>query len=287
MICDGTILIPGVNDLQHSNPELAAELSPNNELAADQIFYKARFPVLWRCPVCKDEYKKKVCSREVGDDSCMVCSGKKLLPGFNSLDVTKPDLVPEWSVNNPDPMSSYMQNSWHRALWICSVCGGEYSSIIREREKDDDACPYCRMKKILPGINSLEITNPELMSRWSSNNEEPMSHYLNNSCYRALWICPDCGGEYVRSIRDMATGNVDCVYCSMKEVLPGVNSFAVLHPDLMNEWNHLDNYLLCDPDQILDNCVTPVWWTCPVCAHDYKCSPKQSTVYKGLHRVTV
>lgn len=44
MICDGTILIPGVNDLQHSNPELAAELSPNNELAADQIFYKARFP---------------------------------------------------------------------------------------------------------------------------------------------------------------------------------------------------------------------------------------------------
>ena len=113
------------------------------------------------------------------------------------------------------------------------------------------------------------------MSRWSSNNEEPMSHYLNNSCYRALWKCPDCGGEYISSFRDMATGNVDCVYCSMKEVLPGVNSFAVLHPDLMNEWNHLDDYLLCDPDQLLDNCITPVWWTCPVCAHDYKCSPKQ------------
>ncbi|RHO06719.1 hypothetical protein DW227_13695, partial [Clostridium sp. AM18-55] len=77
----------------------------------------------------------------------------------------------------------------------------------------------------------------------------------------------------------MATGNVDCVYCSMKEVLPGVNSFAVLHPDLMNEWNHLDNYLLCDPDQILDNCITPVCWTCPVCAHDYKCSPKQRILY--------
>ena len=28
----------------------------------------------------------------------------------------------------------------------------------------------------------------------------------------------DCGGEYIRSIRDMATGNVDCVYYSMKEV---------------------------------------------------------------------
>ena len=68
----------------------------------------------------------------------------------------------------------------------------------------------------------------------------------------------DCGGKYIRSIRDMATGNVDCVYYSMKEVLPGVNSFAVLHPDLMNEWNHLDNYLLCDPDQILDNYITPV-----------------------------
>ena len=102
----------------------------------------------------------------------------------------------------------------------------------------------------------------------------------NNSCYRALWKCPDCGGEYISSFRDMATGNVDCVYCSMKEVLPGVNSFAVLHPDLMNEWNHLDDYLLCDPDQLLDNCITPVWWTCPVCAHDYKCSPKQRILYQ-------
>ena len=66
-------------------------------------------------------------------------------------------------------------------------------------------------------------------------------------------------------------------YC---DNLPGVNSFAVLHPDLMNEWNHLDNYLLCDPDQILDNSISPVWWTCPVCAHDYKCSPKQRILYQ-------
>lgn len=62
--------------------------------------------------------------------------------------------------------------------------------------------------------------------------------------------------------------------------VPGYNSFFVNHPDLMAEWNELGNYLLCDPDQILDNCTTPVWWTCPKCKHDYKCSPKQRIIYQ-------
>jgi hypothetical protein len=37
------------------------------------------------------------------------------------------------------------------------------------------------------------------------------------------------------------------------KVLPGVNSFEHNHPDLMEEWDRVNNYLLCDPDAILDN----------------------------------
>ncbi len=54
---------------------------------------------------------------------------------------------------------------------------------------------------------SIQVNESRInVAGWSSNNEEPMSHYLNNSCYRALWKCPDCGGEYISSIRRYGNG---------------------------------------------------------------------------------
>ena len=34
------------------------------------------------------------------------------------------------------------------------------------------------------------------------------------------------------------------------------------HPELMKEWDWVNNYCIADPDNILDNNITAVWWTC-------------------------
>ena len=61
----------------------------------------------------------------------------------------------------------------------------------------------------------------------------------------------------------MVSGEADCPYCHDRKPLPGFNTFKVRHPDLMKEWMWLNNYVLADPDNILDSFSTPLWWDCP------------------------
>ena len=136
---------------------------------------------------------------------------------------------------------------------------------------------------MLAGFNNLDVTKKELIPEWSENNERPMSDFFDTSAYTALWKCPTCNGEYSARIRDRELGDDSCPYCTNKKVLPGYNSFLKRHPDLMEEWNWLNNYLLADPDQIGDNYSVPLWWNCPKCGEHYLCSPKKRLYYQKRH----
>lgn len=43
----------------------------------------------------------------------------------------------------------------------------------------------------------------------------------------------------------------------------------------MSEWDYTNNYLLCNPDNILDSYNKKVWWICNDCGHRYLMSPKR------------
>ena len=66
------------------------------------------------------------------------CRGKKVLLGFNSLPDLAPELVNEWSSENPDLPSEYTRSSPHKALWTCPTCHGDYLYRICDREVSDD-----------------------------------------------------------------------------------------------------------------------------------------------------
>ena len=117
----------------------------------------------------------------------------------------------------------------------------------------------------------------------SEKNERPMTDFFDTSKYIAIWNCPTCKGEYTAPIRDREVGDDACPYCSNRKVLPGVNSFKQRHPDLMKEWNWINNYLLANPDEILDRYNEPLWWNCPKCGETYLCSPKKRLYYQKRH----
>lgn len=423
-VCDGTIIIPGVNDLESQNPKLAKELSPAFEKKANEIYYQAVTPVLWRCLRCQSDYARRVCDREVGDDTCPYCKGKLVnedinslkarkpelilewssknsknvseiywlstqyaiwncpkcnmeyeaviksryagdtacpycngrtpIPGVNSVDIVKPWLVSEWSQKNDRPITEFLETSSYYAKWNCSNCGEEFSAEIRnrgsdgdcdcpycngrkpipgvnsvdiikpqlalewspenkrsitefletssyyakwvcltckgtfsakikDRDEQDDACPYCRRTRVLPGVNSADVEKPWLLDEWSPDNAEPLRNYMISSAFRALWICPTCNQEYEASIRSREKGDNICPCCNKKRPYPGVNTFAALHKDLMKRWSWQNNYLLCDPDQILERYNKVVWWECPNCKQLYRCSPQKILYYEKRH----
>lgn len=237
----------------------------------------------WKCEVCGSNFDYSPIDRFLHQKGCPFCAGKEVRIGMNSLDVTNPELAKEWSDNNELTASEVLATSSRSVLWVCSKCGGEYQYPIKDREPGDDSCPYCNNKKVLPGFNSLADMKPELLAEWSSNNNEEPIEFLATSSHLALWICPQCGGEYQYPIRDRKPGDDSCPYCNNKKVLPGFNSFKICYPELMKEWHFKANYLIAEPDHILASYNNNVWWKCSQCGYTYKMSPKKKLYYQKRH----
>lgn len=281
--CTGRRKLAGFNTLDVTKKELISEWSYNNERPMDDFFDTSAYMALWICPTCNGEYSARIRDREHGDDSCPYCMNKRKLAGYNTLEVTKSELIPEWSSNNEQRMDEFFDTSSYLALWICSTCNGEYRARIRDRELGDDSCPYCTNKRKLAGFNTLEVTKPELVPEWSNNNERGMDEFFDTSCYMALWICSICNGEYQARIKTREVGDDSCPYCRGIRVLSGYNSFKIKHPDLMEEWDYINNYVLCDADKILENYSVNVWWICRDCGKRYYTSPNRKVYFQKRH----
>ena len=258
------------------NPALAKEWSTKNPKKADEVLSSSCNSVLWICPTCHGEYSAIIRDRKVGDDACPYGRNIKVLVGYNSLQDIKPELACEWSPHNDKKANEVLPTSSSRVKWVCPTCRGEYYAAIRDRKVGDDACPYCKNDKVLPGFNSLQYKNPELAEEWSANNELKANEVLPTSSSRVKWVCPTCRGEYSAIIRDRKVGDDACPYCKNDKVLPGYNSLKVRQPELVErEWCYPENILIgVYPDQILESYPGQAWWKCPTCKRKYLMSVK-------------
>ncbi|NLE27705.1 MAG: zinc-ribbon domain-containing protein [Clostridiaceae bacterium] len=268
--CYGSYVKKGYNDLATTHPELVKEWSPNNEKTPNVVRKSHCYTALWTCPKCNGEYSYRIMDREIGDDSCPVCADKKVLRGYNDLATVAPLLALEWSPNNKRTIYDVRRSLRVDALWTCPKCNGEYQFRIADREVGDDACPVCADRKVLPGYNDLSTTHPELVKEWSSKNDRTPETVRKSNAIPAWWTCSTCNGEYQYRIADREVGDNACPYCSDKKVIPGYNSFLVVHKELMSEWLHVENTLIgINPDFVLHCDRKVAWWKCNECNMKY------------------
>ena len=77
-ICAGKTIVPGFNDAKsRSNPELAREWSPKNELRFDQVAPGSHKKAIWICRKCGGEWEAEIKSRVLAGNGCPYCAGKK------------------------------------------------------------------------------------------------------------------------------------------------------------------------------------------------------------------
>ncbi len=280
--CTNQKILAGYNTVDVTKEELISEWSDKNERNMNEFFETSYYRAIWNCTKCSGEFRARIRDRQgIGDDMCPYCTSKKVLAGYNTVDITKPELVAEWSEQNERPMSDFLESSSYLALWDCLTCKGTYKEQIRNREPNDDSCPYCTNRKVLAGYNTLDVTKPTLATQWSQQNERPITDFFETSCYIALWDCPSCKGTFPERIYNRDENDDVCPYCNGRRVLPGFNSFNVNHPDLMKDWDHINNYLLCNPNEIGDNYNQKVWWFCRNNKeHKYQASPKQRIYFQ-------
>ena len=164
---------------------------------------------------------------------------------------------------------------------LIRVCGYSWDASVRNTVISSCRCKNCSRKGVITGFNSLADKRPDLAALWSDTNSKSPSEVILNSYYWATWRCPNCGGEYRSEVKYVVNNLVHCPYCADERILPGLNSFACKHSDLMNEWHYIYNYAICDPDTIGDNCRTSVWWKCSRDqSHSYTMSPSDRLMYQ-------
>ena len=146
--------------------------------------------------------------------------------------------------------------------------------------------PYCNNRELLPGLNDFGSQFPELAEEWSSRNSIRADEVLYTRNFTVYWDCPVCHGTYPAKMRDRKISDDACPYCNNRKVLPGYNSLLVQYPELMPEWDTINNLLIgVDADQISPRNIQPIWWICNSCGYHYRMATSRRIMYETRHQI--
>lgn len=141
--------MPGFNDIFKTHPHLESEWSLRNTIDPLTITYGSAVKVWWVCGTCSGEWESAPNSRTSagGGSGCPVCAGQAVLPGYNDLATTHPELTAEWSPKNgeltPEMVS---EGSGKKAWWVCGE-GHEWSAVVNSRALSGSGCPKCCLRQ--------------------------------------------------------------------------------------------------------------------------------------------
>lgn len=213
-VCSSTIVVKGVNDLTTNNPELAAEwnITKNGDLTPDKVMPKSNLKVWWKCKN-GHEWQAQISSRASGN-GCPVCSGRKVLTGYNDLASINPMLSAQWHPTkngtlNPQCISPF---SHKKVWWMCDK-GHEWEAIIAKRSSGQ-GCPICSGHKVLAGYNDLETIKPELAKQWHPlKNNGLLPNMVSIGSHKKVWWICGKGHEWQAVIKNRVNGT-GCPICN-------------------------------------------------------------------------
>jgi hypothetical protein len=206
--CSGRKVLPGLNDLATTHPEIAHQLHPEkNTIFATQISKGTTRKMWWMCEA-GHEWETTVNSRVRGN-GCPVCSGRVATIGQTDLATTDPDLASQWHpTKNTDSPYQLSRSSNKKAWWVCEK-GHEWQAPIYSRTKH--GCPYCAGLKSITGVTDLQSTHPLIAAQWSTFNSLLLSEASKGSMTKAWWVC-EKGHEWEAPIYSRVAGN-NCPVC--------------------------------------------------------------------------
>ena len=147
--CSGKKVLPGYNDLRTVNPTLTEQwdYEKNSNLKPENYSANSHEKVWWKCSK-GHRWQATIASRNNGR-RCPYCSNKSLLPGYNDLATTHPEIAKEWdySKNGDTTPSDVMAGSNNKKYWFVCENGHSYSSTLLNRKKGR-GCPVCRKNKV-------------------------------------------------------------------------------------------------------------------------------------------
>ena len=171
--------------------------------------------VNWRCHKCGHRWKTTIGARTRDyKNGCPLCSGKVIVSGVNDLPTVMPELMQEWDYerNTEIDPTTVGRGSHDSTYWKCKKCGYVWQAQIYNRA-NGKGCPCCANRVIVPGINDLATTDPELAAEWhpTLNTLKP-TEVTRGQSKKVYWICSKCGNVWLDTLNHRSGGR-DCSNC--------------------------------------------------------------------------
>lgn len=219
--CSNKKVLVGYNDLETTNPELAAEWHPtkNGNLKPQNVVHGSDKIVWWICDK-GHEYQARIANR-LHFRNCPICVNKKIVPGVNDLASKYPDLTKQWHpTKNGDLTPDMIAPKSNKKFWWKCELGHEWEATPNKRVSNNRGCPYCCNQKILAGYNDLATTNPKLAAEWhpTKNGDLTPQMISHGSTKRVWWQCSQ-GHEWESTVNNRDCHKRPCPYCSGRKKL--------------------------------------------------------------------
>lgn len=172
--CSHTLLRNG-ESFADIHPEYMDEYDPNNVIDAYTTFPNSKDQVNWICRKNPEhKWKASFALRHANGGNCPICNHSYVVSDKNSFSAVYPNHVNMWSNRNEkSPEDTFFDSSlW--LWWKCPTCKQEYGSYIEDVVSEEESCPYCSDRLVLPGINSFAAKNKTLMN----NEYDYLANYL-------------------------------------------------------------------------------------------------------------
>jgi hypothetical protein len=215
-ICANKRVLEGFNDLATTHPELAREAygwDPKSIVAGHD---KKKS---WKCPsghVYESRPYQRTGSKESG---CPICDNKQILPGFNDIATTYPEMARQADGWDPRTISAGHNT---RKKWKCEL-GHTWEVSPQNRFQTRGAisnCPVCSGDKLWVGFNDLATKHPELAGEafgW-----DPTSIIAGHT--KRKWKCLE-GHIWMASTISRIGSQVGCPTCSKTGFDPNRDGF--------------------------------------------------------------
>ena len=271
-ICTGHQLLTGFNDLETVAPDVAKEwdYERNSPLIPSKVKAGTQKRVWWICPK-GHSYQTGVANRTVNKTRCPVCYGTATLKGYNDFLTSYPELKDMWDYdkNKVDPIS-LRSGSTKSAWWKCEK-GHLWKKTVASQIKTIK-CPVCNYQKLVPFVNDLSVSNPELIKEWNYDKNGQLTPHdvLKRSTKKVWWLCKDCGNEWETRI-DLRVRGVGCPACGYSKKMQSTRAINTVSkkltlmdkfPEIAKEWDYSKNDGM-SPNMISYGANYKASWICP------------------------
>lgn len=200
-------------------PEVAKQWHPtkNGNTKPSMIKAHSNRKYWWVCEK-GHEWQSVVSSRTTGKyrSGCPYCSNQRVLKGYNDFATVYPNLLSEWDYEKNTDVSpeKITARTDKKVWWICSQKHSYQQAVLNK--VNGCGCPYCSNKKVHKKINSLNITDPEIIDEWDYDRNNPLTpeYFTRGSGKKVWWKCRNCGYEWQASVNSHVKGH-GCPKCAL------------------------------------------------------------------------